>query len=124
MTDIKTCRQCIGMKETGADKMICSINNIYLTSEQVDAPNTCPEFTDSPEEAQKDRKVITYDVVEHYGVFDNSGEWIGEVNLISWNGNREKIDIRYWHRSRLRSRKISTLSREAAQALGNILSKI
>lgn len=70
-------------------------------------------------------KKITFDIIEHYGVFDETDSgWTKEVNLISWNGNNPKIDIRSWNESHTKSAKVGTISREAARALGQILINI
>lgn len=68
------------------------------------------------------RREIGYEVIQTYGVFDETESgWTKEVNLISWNGNEPKIDIRSWSPDHAKSSKIGTLSKEAAQRLGKIL---
>ena len=68
------------------------------------------------------RREIGYEVIQTYGVFDETESgWTKEVNLISWNGNEPKIDIRSWSPDHAKSSKIGTLSKEAAQRLGQIL---
>ena len=68
------------------------------------------------------RREIGYEVIQTYGVFDETESgWTKEVNLISWNGNEPKIDSRSWSPDHAKSSKIGTLSKEAAQRLGHIL---
>lgn len=68
-------------------------------------------------------KEFTFSIIEHYGVFDQTESgWTKEVNLVSWNGQDPKIDIRTWDPDHVRSAKIGTLDREAAKELGRILS--
>lgn len=68
------------------------------------------------------RREIGYEVIQTFGVFDETESgWTKEVNLISWNGNEPKIDIRSWSPDHTKSSKIGTLSKEAAQRLGQIL---
>ena len=68
------------------------------------------------------RREIGYEVIQTFGIFDETESgWTKEVNLISWNGNEPKIDIRSWSPDHAKSSKIGTLSKEAAQRLGQIL---
>ena len=42
-------------------------------------------------------KKISYEIKEHLGVINKSGSgWNRELNLVSWNGNDPKYDIREW----------------------------
>lgn len=71
-------------------------------------------------------KDITYEIIEHIGVFDDSSDtWTGQVNIVSWNGNKPKIDVRYWNAEvPTKNRRVGTLSDEAAARLGEILCRI
>lgn len=70
-------------------------------------------------------KEITFEIIEHYGVFEETASgWTKEVNLISWNGNDPKVDIRSWNGDHSKSAKVGTISRETARALGQILINI
>ena len=42
--------------------------------------------------------MITCNIEKHIGMYSGlEGEgWTGEVNLVSWNGNEPKLDIRSW----------------------------
>jgi hypothetical protein len=50
--------------------------------------------------------------------------WTKELNLISWNDNDAKYDIREWSPDRERRGKGVTLSTEELSALRNLLSNI
>lgn len=40
---------------------------------------------------------ISFEIIKHLGVIDKSETgWSKEVNLVEWNGNPAKIDIREW----------------------------
>lgn len=67
---------------------------------------------------------ITFEIIERFGTYGeyNNG-WNGEVNLISWNENDPKIDIRRWNENGKCSKGI-TLSVEEARMLGEILIRI
>jgi hypothetical protein len=40
---------------------------------------------------------FTYEIIEHIGVLKtSSGGWTKELNVVSWNGNPEKYDLREW----------------------------
>lgn len=67
---------------------------------------------------------IKYEVVEHIGVLSESAKgWKKELNLISWNGNAPKYDIRDWESNREKMGKGVTLSEEEKQALNGLLNK-
>lgn len=73
-------------------------------------------------------KNITIDIHEHIGVIYSTirgrkqGDgWTKEVNLVSWNGNPAKIDIRDWDEDHERCGKGITLTKAEAQELVAIL---
>lgn len=40
---------------------------------------------------------FTYEVIEHIGVLKtNAAGWTKELNIVSWNGNPQKYDLREW----------------------------
>lgn len=70
-------------------------------------------------------KEITFEIVEHYGTFEQSESgWTKEVNLVSWNGADPKLDIRSWSPDHTRSAKVGTMTLEAAAELGWILRQL
>ena len=50
--------------------------------------------------------------------------WIKEINLISWNGNEAKYDIRAWSADHSKMGKGVTLSKEELTALKSILNEL
>lgn len=69
---------------------------------------------------------ITFKVIEHIGIFDDSSEkWVGQVNIVSWNNSPAKIDIRYWNvEDPTKNRKVGALKGEAAKRLAELLTKL
>ncbi|MER2192968.1 MAG: YdbC family protein [Solibacillus sp.] len=65
---------------------------------------------------------IKYEVVEHIGVLSESTKgWKKELNLVSWNGNAPKYDIREWAPDREKMGKGVTLSDVEVAALKALL---
>jgi len=51
-------------------------------------------------EKEKGRDEITFEITEHLGVINAYPTgWNKELNLVSWNGNAPKFDIRDWDTS-------------------------
>ena len=47
--------------------------------------------------AMNDNREVTYEIVEEIGVLtEHSTGWNKEINMVSWNGNSAKYDIRDW----------------------------
>ena len=69
-------------------------------------------------------------ILESLGVFSQgrysqgSKSWVKEVNLISWNGRSAKLDIRNWQKDHSRCGKGIAITREEAEELVKLLSKI
>lgn len=65
-----------------------------------------------------------FEVTERIGVLHEAGEYTTEVNRISWNGSRPKIDIRKWHTTEAgkQAMKGITLTDEEAKKLVALLS--
>ncbi len=57
---------------------------------------------------------VTFEIVEHIGVLsENESGWRKELNLVSWNGQIPKYDIRDWDQDHERmSRGITLLPRD------------
>lgn len=68
---------------------------------------------------------ISYEIVKHIGKLGEASSrgWQKEVNLISWNGSRPKIDIRDWSENHDKMGKGITLTREEALQLLELLQK-
>lgn len=65
--------------------------------------------------------VVEYTIHEHIAVLQNYDSretpWTKEINLVSWNGNPMKIDIRDWSESHERMSIGITLTEEQAKKL-------
>ena len=60
---------------------------------------------------QKD-KTITFEIISQLGVLsENSKGWKRELNLISWNGDEPRYDIRNWDPKHERMSRGITLSK-------------
>lgn len=68
---------------------------------------------------------IEYEIVEELGVIsERTKGWARELNLISWNGGAPKYDVRDWAPNHEKMGKGITLSKEEAESLKDLLSKI
>ena len=65
---------------------------------------------------------IAVEIVEHIGVVGTKPNgYTKEVNIVSWNGHKPKIDIRDWDASHERPSRGLTLTEEEAEALYIVL---
>ena len=68
---------------------------------------------------------IKYEIVKELGVISESARgWTKELNLISWNDKEPKYDIRDWAPEHEKMGKGITLTKEEAQKLSELLSRI
>ncbi len=75
-------------------------------------------------EKEKDRE-ITYDLQEHIGVIGVSATgWKKELNMVAWNGNAAKFDLREWDEDHSHMSKGITMNHEEAKALSELLTGI
>ena len=70
------------------------------------------------------QKEITKEIIEHIDTFDDGSTWLGEVNLVSWNGGEAKVDIRNWNEDHTKCSRGLALTRETARMLGEILIRL
>ena len=69
-------------------------------------------------------KEIVYEIVKEIGVVaDYTTGWKKEVNLVSWNSNTPKIDIRDWNPDHEHMSRGITLHIEEAKKLQELLNK-
>jgi hypothetical protein len=67
---------------------------------------------------------ITCEIVMQIGVLSQSRSgWLKELNLVSWNGNPPKYDIRDWSGDHSQMGRGVTLSREELLALRDLLNQ-
>lgn len=61
---------------------------------------------------------FSYDIKEHIGVLKtSSGGWTKELNVVSWNGNPEKYDLREWSEDHKKMSRGITLTAWEAKTL-------
>lgn len=71
-------------------------------------------------------KEFSYEIQERYGTISEDDKYIKEVNLISYNGAKPKIDVRTWTKGEDENRmgKGITLTYEEAMKLKDLLEQI
>ncbi len=68
---------------------------------------------------------FTYEITERIAVLStNARGWERQLNLISWNGNPPKYDIRDWSPDGSRMAKGISLTQEELLALKDILNEL
>jgi hypothetical protein len=68
---------------------------------------------------------FSYEIMEEIAVLSkNNKGWQKELNLVSWNGNQPKFDIRDWAPNHEKMGKGLTLSNEEMETLKNFLSTL
>ena len=74
---------------------------------------------------ENDDEDIECTIIESYGIFSQGIKfWNKEVNLVSWNGRPAKLDIRNWQRDHGKCGKGIAITREEAEELVKLLSRI
>lgn len=73
---------------------------------------------------QRDKDNVRYDLRESIGVLgQRDNGWTREVNIVSWNGGKPKVDIREWDPEHTRMTKGITLFEEEAERLTKLLAR-
>lgn len=68
---------------------------------------------------------FTYEITERIAVLStNARGWERQLNMISWNGNEPKYDIRDWSPDGSRMAKGISMTREELAALKDILADL
>lgn len=68
---------------------------------------------------------IKFDIIKNIGVLSEGAKgWKREVNLISWNDRKPKIDIRDWDEAHVKMGKGITLSSDELKQLKEIFNQI
>ena len=66
---------------------------------------------------------LNYEIKEHIGIIsENKNGWTKELNLVSWNDNDPKYDIRDWNPTHDKMSRGITLTEEEAYELSIMLS--
>jgi hypothetical protein len=68
---------------------------------------------------------MKYEIVQTYGVLSESTKgWKKELNLISWNGRKEKFDLREWSPDHDKMGKGITFTSEELKKLRDMLNEL
>ena len=68
---------------------------------------------------------IKFEIIENLGILgEGSKGWSKELNLISWNSRKPKLDIRDWNEDHEKMGKGITLSKEEVKNLKELLNSI
>lgn len=68
---------------------------------------------------------IKFDIIRNIGTLsEGSKGWKKEVNIMSWNGRKAKIDIRDWDENHEKMGKGITLDKKELKELKDLLSDI
>ena len=68
---------------------------------------------------------ISFDIVRNLGEIGTSGKgWKREVNIVSWNSRKPKIDIRDWDHTHEHMGKGLTLTKDEAKGLKALLDSL
>ena len=70
-------------------------------------------------------KEFSFEIMEEIAVLsENAKGWKKELNLVSWNGNQPKFDLRDWDATHEKMGKGLTLSNDEVKALKIALEKV
>lgn len=68
---------------------------------------------------------IKSDIIKNIGVLSEGAKgWKREVNIMSWNDRKAKIDIRDWDESHVKMGKGITLSKDELKLLKDFLNQV
>lgn len=69
---------------------------------------------------------LKFDIIENLGVLSeqNYKGWTKELNLVSWNGRKPKIDIREWDEAHEKMGKGVTLTKEELLKLKEVIAEM
>lgn len=67
-----------------------------------------------------------YEIKQKLGILSENEKsgWKMEVNIISWNGGPDKLDIRAWSPDHVKMTKGNTLTEDEARILKGILNRV
>ncbi|HOF95460.1 MAG TPA: PC4/YdbC family ssDNA-binding protein [Clostridia bacterium] len=68
---------------------------------------------------------LAYEIIQNIACLSQEYRgWTKELNLISWNGNKPKYDIRAWSADHKQMGKGITLTKEELTALRDVLNEL
>ena len=66
-----------------------------------------------------------FEIIEHIATLSKrSNEWTKEVNIVSWNGGKAKLDVREWSPNHSKPGRGVTLSKEETCILEDALNSL
>ncbi|MBQ6388519.1 MAG: hypothetical protein IJH90_02670 [Mogibacterium sp.] len=72
----------------------------------------------------RNSREVEFRIIEHLGVLDSyTSDWNKEVNIVIWNDNQPRVDIRDWDPAHEKMSRGITLMGMEAENLGKILSE-
>lgn len=72
----------------------------------------------------RNSREVEFRIIEHLGVLDSyTSDWNKEVNIVIWNDNQPRVDIRDWDPAHEKMSRGITLMGMEAENLGRILSE-
>lgn len=73
---------------------------------------------------QGERRSIDFKIVEHLAVFrSDANGWSKELNMVSWGGNKPKLDVREWSPDHTKMSRGVTFSSVEADTLFKCMQK-
>lgn len=66
---------------------------------------------------------ITSEIIKCIGTVRDDGEWKLELNLVSWNNQKPKYDLRPWNSDHTKCGKGVTMSEDELMTLKSLISK-
>jgi len=74
---------------------------------------------------EKEREDITFEITKHIGVISvYPTGWRKELNMVSWNGGNEKVDLRDWDPDHERMSRGVTLHKDEAKRMQELLKEV
>jgi hypothetical protein len=65
---------------------------------------------------------IKFEIIKHIGILSEGAKgWMKEVNIVSWNNRKPKVDIREWDENHEQMSKGITLTKEDIMNLQELL---
>lgn len=65
---------------------------------------------------------ITFQIIKHIGVIREGNKgWRGELNVVSWNNNAPKFDIRDWNEDHTKMSRGLTFTKKEAAILADLI---
>lgn len=67
------------------------------------------------------KDTFTFEITAYIGTLSTKEGWAKEVNVVSWNGNAPKVDIREWNEDHTKMSRGITLTEAEGKKLYEVL---